>query len=150
MENKNQLTRTTRTKLTKLADYLAMRVKSDWFNLAEWATDGFQERECGSTACALGWATQCFSRLTLDTGPDRAWAREPTVGVKFVSEGRNFYNMDAAEKFFNIDEETAELLFMPFRYLKENCTTKGEVIRRLRRLVKTGIIEGHTATCFQN
>ena len=48
---------TTKEKLLKLAKFLEEYVKDDWFNLDTWSTEGFQKEQCGSVACALGWAS---------------------------------------------------------------------------------------------
>ena len=60
---------TTKEKLLKLAKFLEEEVQDPWFDLDKWATKGFTEKQCGSTACAVGWATACFP----DSGLHLIW-----------------------------------------------------------------------------
>lgn len=88
-------------KLLKLAEFLETRVPKKAFNLAIWTTGGYEEPtpECGSTACALGWAAKArlFGLgLIGDT---------PMYGTKM--------GFDAAKEVFNITFREAAFLFSP-------------------------------------
>lgn len=92
-------------RLLKLADFLE-KLPKERFNFSSWVGDdweGAKDLSCGTTACALGWATAMpeFHRL----------------GLKLDSEGWPRYNRevgaDAAKSIFAIDSEEAEFLFTP-------------------------------------
>lgn len=134
-----KLSAPTKRKLRKLADFLETTVKNKWFHIDFWATGGFREKKCGSTACALGWATTCFPR----SGLSLEWESWGTFTVKYDG----LENIDVAEKFFGIDNDTAYYLFMPESY-PEDERGRNDVINRLREVVKQGApnsIEEYTA-----
>lgn len=57
-------------RLTKLADFLESSVPDDKFNLEKWST-GLDLNECGTAACACGWATQLFSNEGFVLAPEK-------------------------------------------------------------------------------
>lgn len=134
-----ELSATTKRKLLKLADFLKTKVQSKWFNLDYWATAGFAEKECGTTACAVGWATVCFPRSGLrlvdDDGDDDGWADD--IDIKYTYRGEEFEGIDAAGKFFGIDDSTASYLFLPESYPEKRRGRKS-VINRIREVVERG------------
>ncbi len=134
-KTKNPLSALTRRKLRKLANFLETHVKPDWFDLDSFATRGFTKKECGSTACALGWATVCFpkSGLSLVEGEDN-WMQ-----FRFDHNSVSDFDFGAATNFFNITMSMALCLFDPEEYESAHSDKK-EVIERLRSLASTGKI----------
>lgn len=121
------LSKTAKDRLTKLANFLEEYVQDDWFNLDDWATPGFTEKECGTVACAVGWAPACFpnSGFELTPHPQYPYPKfEDLVGIA------------AAECFFDIDAKSAVYLFMSYSYPREENTTKEEVVERIRTFVE--------------
>ncbi len=119
----------TTQKLLKLADFLEHKVKSRQFDLATWGTAGFLEKECGSAACAAGWATVCFqgSGLTLvDNYADHC-------DIVYRRGRKTFEGFEACMNFFEIDRELAEHLFDPDEYTRPG---RMDVVRRLRAVAK--------------
>jgi len=68
---------------------------------------------CGTTLCIMGKAgtLKTFNDMGFRThGPE--WAKFHTQGqVEYVRGNDRFFNFDAVEKFFDIDERTAVYLF---------------------------------------
>ena len=91
-------------RLEKLSKYLREDVPRSHFDTAVWARRGFEDRECGTSACALGWATICFPgeglRLEYDDSSDCG-------GVVYEGE----MGFDAAARFLDIPFEHAVVLF---------------------------------------
>ncbi len=117
-------------RLTQLADFLETTVKPGWLNMKIWADDGFAEQKCGTTACAFGWATQCFPELEINRdehGLVNEW------GVRIV--GTESYGFDAAEEFFELSERDVMRLFCPDFYSRDEQTDAAAVIQRIRDLV---------------
>lgn len=103
-------------RLLKLADFLSEKVERDSFNMSRAADPGFKEGK--AAACAFGWATVAFPRQLKAT---------KTGSIKY---GRAT-DMDAAEKFFGLEEPDAHELFTPDG---TNQTPK-QVANKLRRFV---------------
>jgi hypothetical protein len=55
-------------KLLELAGFLESYVQDEWFDLNHWQQGGFSRRECGSVACAMGWATQLWPNEVVFNG----------------------------------------------------------------------------------
>ncbi len=133
------MTKKAKQRLTILADFLATKVKPKWFNLSVWGDAGFPEKECGTTACAGGWATVAFpgKGLTLvKNGPSRH-------GYDLEIRYRDLDAYEAVGAFFDIDEASAEYLFAPHMYGKED---KKYVVARIRQAVKTGTYDNDGET----
>lgn len=79
------------------------------FDINVFATDGFEEHKCGTSACAMGWATTIpeFRNLGLGFGYNNI-----SVSLHFY-EGENF---GAIENFLDISEQEAQYLFDPATY----------------------------------
>ena len=127
-------------KLLKLADFLETKIPKrgwkNWFNLTEWAQAGWVEKECGTTACAMGWATICFPRSDL-----RLTIHELSYGKVVELQYKGYMGFCAAAKFFNIGENQAEFLFSEWAYLNEAGASPTVVAKRIREFVK-----GHSRT----
>jgi hypothetical protein len=119
----------------KLADFLETQIKDEWFDLRFFGTKGFNEKKCGSTTCAMGWATVCFPKSGLflkDLSDDIDYetsydgfaqgcrfsnpdAMLPEMGLFFVKEdGEEFVGSRAIKEFFectNGDEEFAYIFY---------------------------------------
>jgi hypothetical protein len=141
-------------RLLKLARYLKNVVAKNYpdkFDMNQWATGKFKNRKepnCGTVACALGWATLVFPRdlrigdiissvqvYTAQVYTAQVYtAREyldheyPELG-KFVRTGE-----DAAAVFFHINYKTAIHLFHPGR----NHRTAAQVAKNFELFIKTG------------
>lgn len=114
-------------RLLKLADKLDT-VPRKQFDYSAWVGDdwkGAPDLSCGTTACALGWATTIpsFRRLGLKLNTD--W-NEVTMG-----EYRNFY---AAALLFELSERDAMYLFAPGP--SEVDATPKQVAKKIRQFVK--------------
>ena len=103
-----------RRRLLKLADFLeALPPKR--FNYCHWVGDdweGAANLSCGTTACALGWATTMpiFRRLGLCLyKPGRYYT--PTVILKIGK--RRGSTFDATEEIFGLDHNETMELFTP-------------------------------------
>ena len=114
-------------KLLRLADFLQNDVKDDWFNLNHFADWGFNEKKCGTTACALGWASQVPEWQGVITLVESKLIGEVNVCYN------DYRNFDAGEKFFDIDDEACSYLFYPAKYVD---TGKQAVIDRILFFVK--------------
>lgn len=122
----------TRWKLQTLAAFLRSYVQDEWFDLISWSTEGFPEQECGTTACAVGWATQCpeFAGMGLSLVPfDDDSGRRKTLELRYdepitTDEGpgtETCSSTSAAMAFFGIDSETVDYLFLPETYPQDAC-----------------------------
>ena len=113
-------------RLLKLADFLEKEVKPNWFNLNRWADYGWKEKECGTTACAVGWATAIpsFRKAGLKLNN----FRDPIF--------KKSTNWNAVKKFFDLPSRyDADYLFSIFAYRDEK-SSKSDVIKRIRKFVK--------------
>lgn len=131
-------------RLLKLATFLE-KLPRRRFDYGSWAgTDwkGSSDLSCGTTACALGWATTipAFRRLGLklvwaDDGPDEYPYPRPVC--------HQHYSEEAATKVFNLNSEEARFLFLPLEVNSvQNWKSPGnraspkQVARHIRRFVK--------------
>ncbi len=121
---------TTKQKLRKLADFLDNEVKDAWFDLGYWAKKGFLEKQCGTTACAAGWATVCFPKSGLTLCPRSAY--HPRSEELVVSYGRA-RGIVAVMEFFGFNGETARYLFLPSEY-PHHRRGRRSVAKRLREV----------------
>lgn len=121
-------------RLLKLADFLDT-VHPRKFCLA-YDTTGYVEnltdtKECGSSACAIGWTPHVFPKLV-------SYGHSSDGPQSFVIRGHIYQWCDVAEKLFNLPWDTAKQLFAP---LDENDDPlPKQMARRIRRFVKTGKI----------
>ena len=107
-----------RDRIEELARFLLNRVPDDRFDLSAWGQKGFAEHECGTAACALGWATVCFPEDGLRMDYSEASARGGTVLYG------NEVGFAAARSFFEIPlDHATRLLATP--------GSREEVARRL-------------------
>ena len=127
----------TRRKFRKLATFLETKVKPGWFDLNLWATGGFPEKECGSTACACGWATVCFPKSGLSFR-DKCDGIVLEICWKPKKKGKTYSGGDAIGRFFDIDNISVQRLFSPTHY--SGGGQKETVIKRLREAARTGLI----------
>lgn len=104
-------------------------VPADHFDLAAWA--------CGTTACACGWASQdpqfnaegfTLYREKLDY--EDAWVAYPI----FVLGGTKLEGFRAVHAFFDLDDETADDLFLLRLYHERDIPnpTPQDVINRIK------------------
>lgn len=92
-----------RRRLRKLAEFLRTRVPRKRFDMGFFGDEGFAENKCGTSACALGWATVCFPRSGLRM---KSVVEEDSI-LSF--EGKTY--LDAAETFFSLGPCDTNFLF---------------------------------------
>jgi hypothetical protein len=96
--------------LLTLADFLE-ELPADRFNYRVWVGGewkGKADLSCGTTACALGWAT------TIPEFADRGLLLVRVIGVRGgVPRYRGVLGLEAASEFFGIPQVDAGFLFMP-------------------------------------
>lgn len=125
-------------RLLKLEDFLHALPRKK-FDYSRWVGDEFKTgdnlRTCGTTACALGWATTipAFRRLGLCMWEDLDGVNSPGTSCG----GDSSF---AVEKVFDLNYQEYELLFIPganeYEGLDHNATPK-QVARHIRKFVKT-------------
>lgn len=120
----------TKRKLLKLANFLERKVQEDWFNINVFAHSGFDKKECGTAACAAGWATQCFWFSGLRLKPADGNSEEMQLHY------RDREGLRAVTEFFDLTHHEASYLFHPDYYPAGGDTTKQNVIARMRNFVE--------------
>lgn len=136
---KKTVTRATgNRRLLKLADFLE-KLSRKRFDYSCWVGEdweGKQDLSCGTTACALGWATTIpsFRRVGLRLVAGDVRLRLVAGDVQF---GRGVWGTDAAEKFFGITADQAENIFARQHQIDMATTTPKMVAGWIRRLVKS-------------
>ena len=131
-------------RLRRLAFYLRNDVKDEVFNLATWVGnddvpwEGMDDLSCGTTACAMGWATTIpeFKQLGLHL------ERVSPSGQGFLVFG-DYKHFEAAAQFMDITKYQAEYLFDPARYESEDDTTRLEVCERIESFIQNGMEEDY-------
>lgn len=106
--------------------------KKNKFSLAGWYED--QGPECGTVACACGWA-----------GQDK-WFNERGfflrhVGQIAIPKYGNHTQWDAVLRFFRLTDSEAMYLFSQYKYPNVNKITPKTVARRIRQFIKNGLPE---------
>lgn len=142
MNNRTRLGR-----LRKLADMLDGITDKAHFDMGHWAThDGEGQPHlnsdgsfgCGTSACALGYAAMhpAFRRAGLRLVANKGWNADEQPFIPMVDALRA---ENAGAKFFGIDEEEADDLFLPGRYRYEHGDRKitpKMVAKRVRKLIR--------------
>lgn len=115
-------------RLLVLAEFLETKVPIEKFNLDTWASGELDE--CGTTACACGWATTIpeFAAAGLTLSPLTVFGRR---GLRF--DGHASYT--AASKFFETDGVDAYKLFSPEAYSSSDFGNARKVAARIRTFV---------------
>lgn len=137
-------TSVSRARLLKLADFLE-KLPRKRFDYGRWVGvdwDGKPDLSCGTTACALGWATTIpsFRRLGL-----RLRKLGGTVSVVELEndDGQETHWSAAAMNVFGLDANEAFYLFLPgfglagmkYHSPRHDATAK-QVAKHIRRFVK--------------
>jgi len=126
------MTKTHKNRLAKLRDFLKtsfnakgtggkLSIETD-FEMDHFAQVGFKEKKCGTSACALGWATTVFPKhLRIVEVTDDDYDSEvddlnlcSTVRVQNIK--TKAMDFDAGEEFFGLTVYQAEYLFEPNWY----------------------------------
>jgi hypothetical protein len=132
-----QQVRVFKARLLKLADFL-QTVKPSRFDMGSWVGEDWKgdlTLSCGTSACALGWATTIpsFRRLGLylkRTGPD-AWWPGGNIALRDPRTGRTTCDGEkVAAKVFGLDRYEVWDLFMG-----EQMTPRKKS-QQIRKLVK--------------
>ena len=120
--------------LLKLADFLENQVPAKRFDMGDWASgpDLSTAPECGTSACALGWATVAFPRV-LKLVPRSGYsayvtrrsdgADDDTIIADMFGIGQELLRGAAGEIFYG-----------------RNCTPKTKA-KQIRKLVKDNSLE---------
>lgn len=128
-------------RLIKLANFLTELPKEKFY------FGTFSEvRECGTVACALGWAGMmpCFRKLGLKTIPENNEVTFPFNNEDKLEEGERtgFMELRAAREVFGLTESEADGLFLPgdqdligCRILTEKAKASS-VVKNIVRVVK--------------
>lgn len=101
---------TGRDRLRILADFL-LTVPPERFNIRTWGHGGF-EHECGTAACAFGWAATipAFRELGLHH------VRLPGGWTMALGDYQPENGFAVARKFFELDGTTTQFFFSPLYY----------------------------------
>lgn len=146
-----------------LAKFLR-KVPAERFDMSYWGkvengdltgkTLCLKRNACGTSACALGWATQVpsFKKAGLklvvtDVYPQADEAFENFAEVRF---GKEKFSMPAARAFFEIGQLESHYLFDPNTYSDSQDIAPREVIVRIAYLLEHGIIEADLAESVVN
>lgn len=121
-----------RHRLFVLARFLSL-LRDDRFDLKHWRSDDFDVKDCGTTACAGGWATTLpsFRRAGLKFTHDVDFGLTPTFQDKI--------GYFALEDFFNINNSISFAFFCPEKYVSSSTPPK-RVAQRITTYLKTGKI----------
>lgn len=113
--------------LNKLADFLETQILDDGFNLGLWYR---QAPECGTVACACGWAT------TIPEFAERGLKLEKLSNFEKVvvlrDAGGYHSGFNAAMVFFGLERWQAKALFDPSGYPTPSMVRKSTVIAKIR------------------
>lgn len=101
---------------------LGVFVENDKLGRYEWDTKALNE--CGTTACACGWACTIPSFRKAGLKLEKGF-------LKY----KGAFNFTAASEFFGITLIEAEYLFDPLYYKKADNTTPIEVSNRIKKFV---------------
>lgn len=132
-------------RLKKLVKKLE-KVKDKKFDMEFWSNNRESEdREiscnleaCGTTACALGWATTVFPKsLKLCIEKDNIYTDVKLRRKEDIKRAKSLnidtqYPLEVGQYFFKISHETASELFLPDYYPHP---TKKNVINRINRII---------------
>lgn len=120
-----------KTRLSLLAQFLR-NIPEDRFCLASWSDEDFEEDVCGTTACAMGWATTIFPQLQLNEG----------FCVSLINDNgkAECVDFDAGAVFFNIPYSISMKFFDPYSYPNKSNTTAVQVADRIDHYLETGKI----------
>jgi len=117
--------------LLKLADFLD-NLPRKRFNICVFGDKDFSPKECGTQACALGWAPTAFPRSNLWLSDDD-WYYNKQVNYK-DTKGKIYRDERAGAKFFDIPKEHAFKLFVESADNKK--LTRKQMAKKLRAYVK--------------
>lgn len=126
-------------RLIKLATFL-YRVPRNQFNTEQWASAGFDARNptCGTTACAIGWATTIFK--------DEGFFLSPfctLVGAQpLIPHYKSKVNWKAVVSFFQISDYDAFKLFSPKRSSNHGPRQVAKDIKHFLKTKKVITTEG--------
>lgn len=113
-------------RLKILADFLDTKVPAERFHLKLWSDEGFPKNECGTAACAVGWATTipefAADGLHLEPWPGGGKCTVLMFGAQA--------HWSAAERFFELEHFEAKHLFGENAY--SDPTDKRAVVSRIR------------------
>lgn len=157
-----------RERLKRLAKFLE-KVPAEQFDMNYWGKveNGdlgkgkrlcLKRNLCGTSACALGWATQIPSfkaaglKLVITEVVSGVNENEEEIFENFaeVRFGKYQYSMQAAREFFEIGQLESHYLFNPSAYDDENNIEPADVVTRINELVNNGIIDSEMAEHVTN
>lgn len=114
-------------RLQTLANFLKI-VTANQFDLSTWYDD---DNTCGTTACAIGWATVIpeFSALGFKLV-------EPRYSDQYLPYFNGYTSWDAVEEFFDLTTKQALFLFTSYYY--PNSQNPKHVVDRLEHVITNG------------
>lgn len=117
------------------------------FDLTSWFTglgdcdDCDNQYDCGTVACAVGWACRvpAFHRLGLSS-ETRCGVTEPLYHDPETDPGgdNTREGWDAVEQFFGLSQVSANYLFSSYQYNHGNSARPSDVAARIRDFVASG------------
>lgn len=137
-----------KNRLLKLADFLD-KLPKNRFDYCTWVGDdweGKKDLSCGTTACALGWATTipAFRKLGLrmiryNSGAGGVCLKKQEHNI--IDSYDDFvYSLAAGKKIFGLDDIEFEYIFVPADYNFDkkpgNNATPKQVAKHIRKFVK--------------
>lgn len=128
-----------RERLTILAKFLAT-IPDERFDLGTWAGNdhiawgGDKDLSCGTTACAMGWATTIpeFRELGLHLEKPSSFVRNGFAQLRFGDE----VAFMAAGAFMDLNTRETDYLFDPDSY--DDGATPAEVVERINQFLVDG------------
>lgn len=122
------MNKTGKKRLLQLADFLET-LGPERFDLQWWAYNGFSPNKCGTTACAVGWATTipAFKKAGLKLYRDYDDGLYPIY--------KTYDSWDAVKVFFKLSMKDAEWLFNSGYYPVEQNNNPKYVAKRIREFV---------------
>jgi hypothetical protein len=132
-------------RLLKLADFLD-KLPPERFDIYDWVGSDFRgdvDLSCGTTACAIGWATTIpeFRQLGLSLNIQANCYSHRIIAtpVLDLGGGITLHGFDAAGHLFDITREDAYYLFDTGQVDSlPRDATPADVANRIREFVKTG------------
>ena len=131
--------------LLKLADFLDTQVPQKYFEGYSYGEGDFSKNICGTRACALGWGVVAFKKslkplYNYGKCVNGIWDNNAIAYMDVIYKSRKtdkeYKNIDAAAKFFDIPYNDANDLFICKVMAKENIHSPKRMAKVIRKYVK--------------
>lgn len=122
-------------RLLKLADFLDT-LPAKRFDISLYAEDGFSKDNCGTAACACGWATVVFPRSRLKLKKNKLYDYSFHTNIISYKDkhDKELEGTLAAAAFFDIPHKIANNLFLASGYHNLNVSPE-EVAMKIRSTI---------------